>query len=476
MEDKQGVLFSNLFRRPVTAVFDSPQSSSDGGSLLLKACDAALGMTETLASWLRDGRQPGKVVHGVRELLRQRVFAIACGYADGNDASRLRRDPVFKLLAGRDPDQGRDLASQPTLSRFENSIRRRDLLEAAKAFAAAVIERQRRRRKGVKQIVIDFDPTCDPTHGGQQLSLFNHFYDTACYLPLVVFLTFDNEREQYLVCAALRAGNAPAKQGVAGILKRLLPMLREAFPKARLRVRLDAGFAGPELLEAFEREGLEYVMCLAGNPTLKRAAAGLMEPVWKEYEQTGKRPQERYGDCLYGARSWKRRRRGGDAGRPGTAAGAQAEGKPAVRGDQRQGRSAADLPTDLLSARRSGEPHQGTQGGRGDGPGELHEFLCEPVPRAVVGGGLCLAAGVAVAGSGDPLRQDAGGRAATVPAEAGGVGEEFDAAGRAEPAQGGAIRVGVAADCQESGSGADLAEPGADRQRREGEQRGGECP
>ena len=257
MEDKQGVLFSNLFRRPVTAVFDSPQSSSDGGSLLLKACDAALGLTESLASWLRDERQPGKVVHGLRALLRQRVFSIACGYADGNDASRLRRDPVLKLLAGRDPDQGRDLASQPTLSRFENSIRRRDLLEAAKAFAAAVIERQRRRRRGVRQIVIDCDPTCDPTHGGQQLSLFNHFYDTACYLPLVVFLTFDNEREQYLVCAALRAGNAPAKQGVAGILKRLLPMLREAFPQARLRVRLDAGFAGPELLEAFEREGLE---------------------------------------------------------------------------------------------------------------------------------------------------------------------------------------------------------------------------
>ena len=308
MEDKQGVLFSNLFRRPVTAVFDSPQSSSDDGSLLLKVCDAAVGLTESLASWLRDGRQPGKVVHGVRELLRQRVFAIACGYADGNDASRLRRDPVLKLLAGRDPDQGRDLASQPTLSRFENSIRRRDLREAAKAFAAAVIERQRRRR-GVRQIVIDFDPTCDPTHGGQQLSLFSRFYDTTCYLPLVVFLIFDKEREQYLVCAALRAGNAPVKQGLLGILKRLAPMLQEAFPKARLRVRLDAGFARPELLEAFEREGLEYVMCLAGNPTLKRAAAGLMEPVWKEYEQTGKRPQERYGDCLYGARSWKRRRR-----------------------------------------------------------------------------------------------------------------------------------------------------------------------
>ena len=307
MKDKQGVLFSNLFRRSVAAVFDSPQSSSDGGSVLLKACDQALGLTEALACWLRDRRQPGKVVHGLRELLRQRVFSIACGYADGNDASRLRRDPVLKLLAGRDPEQGRDLASQPTLSRFENSIRRRDLLEAAKALAAAVIERWR--RKKVRQIVINVDPTCDPTHGGQQLSLFSRFYDTTCYLPLVVFLTFDNEREQYLVCAALLAGNAPVKQGLLGILKRLLPLLRKAFPKARLRVRLDAGFAGPELLEAFEREGLEYVVCLAGNPTLKRAAAGLMEGVWKEYQQTGKRPSERYGDCLYGARSWKRRRR-----------------------------------------------------------------------------------------------------------------------------------------------------------------------
>ena len=106
MEGKQGVLFSNLFRRPVTAVFDSPQSSSDGGSLLLKACDAALGLTESLASWLRDERQPGKVVHGLRTLLRQRVFSIACGYADGNDASRLRRDPVLKLLAGRGSGAG----------------------------------------------------------------------------------------------------------------------------------------------------------------------------------------------------------------------------------------------------------------------------------------------------------------------------------------------------------------------------------
>ena len=165
-------------------------------------------------------------------------------------------------------------------------------------------------------------------------------------------------------------------------------------------------------------------MCLAGTPTLKQAAAGLMEPVWKEYEQTGKRPAGALRRLFVWSEELEAEASGGDAGRSGLASGAPAEGEPALRGDQRPGGSAQDLPTDLLSARRGGEPYQGTQGGGGDGPGELHEFLCEPVPRAAVGGRLCLAAGVAVAGSGDPLGQDTGGRAATVPAEAGGVGEE----------------------------------------------------
>ena len=132
---------------------------------------------------------------------------------------------------GRDPQSGPALASQPTLSRFENAVRGGELLRWAPAFAAAVIERQRQRRQRARLIVIDCDPTCAPTHGGQQRSLFNSFYDSSCYLPLAAFLTFDNEREQYLVGAALRPGNAPAQQGFVALLKRLLPLLREAFPK-----------------------------------------------------------------------------------------------------------------------------------------------------------------------------------------------------------------------------------------------------
>ncbi len=115
------LLFPELFNRLVVAKFDQRQGSSDGGAILLKAADRRLGLTTALAGCLEDDRQPGKVQHELRELLTQRVMAIACGYADANDAARLASDPVHKLLVGRDPINGADLASQPTLSRFENA-------------------------------------------------------------------------------------------------------------------------------------------------------------------------------------------------------------------------------------------------------------------------------------------------------------------------------------------------------------------
>ena len=121
-------------------------------------------------------------------------------------------------------------------------------MRLSETLSDCVIERHRRRNKRVKRITIDLDPTVDPTHGQQQLTLFNGFYDSWCYLPLAGFLSFDEEPDQYLFCYALRDGHAVAKQGCLGILKRLLPRLRRAFPKAKIRIRLDAGFTGPELL------------------------------------------------------------------------------------------------------------------------------------------------------------------------------------------------------------------------------------
>jgi len=292
----------------VVVKFDQDHASSDGGALLLKSCDQKLKLSEAIASCLDDTRQAGKVRHSLVELLQQRLFGMACGYADGNDAAGLVNDPVFKLLLGRDPLLGDTLASQPTLSRFENSACAGQLLKMGEALADCVIERHRRRKKKVKRITLDFDPTDDPTHGAQQLTFFNWTYDNWCYLPLTGFMTFDAEPEQYLFCYALRAGNVPAKKGLLGILKRLLPKLRNAFGKAKIRIRLDAGFTGPELFEFFETNRMEYVVCMAKNPVLERLAAPLMAR-YREALESGGDASPVYGEARYQARSWSRERR-----------------------------------------------------------------------------------------------------------------------------------------------------------------------
>lgn len=306
---KQSVLFPDLFDKLAVARFDQPQASSDGGAILLKACDRALGLTTALAACLEDGRQPGKVRHELDELLRQRVFAIACGYADTNDAARLADDPIHKLLVGRDAVRGAALASQPTLSRFENAVDARTLYRMGVALAEQVIERHRRRLKGkARCITVDLDPTDDPTHGSQQLSFFNGHYDSWCYLPVAGFITFDEEPEQYLVTYLLRPGNAPATRGAVGLLKRLLERLRQAFPRARLRVRLDGGFASPEIFELLDAQGVKYVVAMARNEVLKRHAEPLMAVARQRAADSGQ-TEHVYGECEYAANSWGQTRR-----------------------------------------------------------------------------------------------------------------------------------------------------------------------
>lgn len=312
MEDdstRQTVLFSDLCGRAVVAKFDQQHGSSDGGAILLKACDERLGLTERLIGSIDDRRQAGKIRHAIGELVRQRLYAIACGYPDGNDASRLASDPIQKLLCGRDPLSGEDLASQPTLSRFENAFDRADLYRMGIGLAETVIERHRRRlKRKVKRITIDLDPTDDPTHGAQQLTFFNGHYDSWCYLPVAGYLTFNEELEQYLFAYVLRPGNATASLGAIGILSRLLPRLRAAFPRARLRVRLDGGYASAEIFAFLERENLEYLVAMAKNKVLQRRAARLMGAARRVSRQS-KRTEHVYGECRYAAGTWPERRR-----------------------------------------------------------------------------------------------------------------------------------------------------------------------
>jgi hypothetical protein len=304
----QTVLFPDLVDRPLTATFDQPHASSDGGAILLKAADRHLGLLAALTATVPDARAPARVTHGVGDLVAQRVFAIACGHPDGNDGDRLADDPIHKLLLGRDPIEGGRLASQPTISRFEHTAAPRMLLAMSHALADTVIARHRRRRRGVRLITIDLDVTEDQTHGAQQLTFFNGFYDHWCYLPLVGTLTFDDEAQQYLVAAILRPGNAAGTAGVVSLLHRLLPKLWRAFPRARLRVRLDAGFATPEIFAHLEAAGVEYVVAMGNNAVLARHAEPYVAPLRPVVAAT-QDTATTYGEAAYQAGTWTTPRR-----------------------------------------------------------------------------------------------------------------------------------------------------------------------
>lgn len=304
---QQSVLFEALTSKPVIASFDQPDSSSDGGALLVKACDERLGLSESLCDCINDTRQSAKVKHTVSDLLRQRVYGLACGYEDGNDATRLIDDPMHRLLLDRDPVDGDPIASQPTISRFENDVDPRSLVKMSYALAETVIARHRE-RIAPRLITIDMDPTDDPTYGQQQLSFFNAHYDNYCYLPMACFLQFDEEPDQYLFAYVLRAGDAPSSFGAVALLSRTIKLLKKEFTQTRIRVRLDGGFATAEVFDFLDEAGVEYVVSMGKNSKLQEYAAALMEKVrWDSYYSG--QTEKAYGECTYEARSWGRERR-----------------------------------------------------------------------------------------------------------------------------------------------------------------------
>lgn len=306
---QQGVLFNDVLNKPLHILFDQPDSSCDGGALLLKAADKRLNLSASLAACLKDKRNPDQLTHSSHDLLRQRVFGIACGYEDCNDAARLSSDPIHRMMLDRDPIEGDELASQPTLCRFENAIDVRSLDKMATALADRVVERHQRRLKGrVRQITIDMDPTDDPTYGQQQLALYNSHYGNWCYLPVACFLSFNNESDQYLFAYVLRPGDAHASYGAIAILKRIIKRLRKAFRGVGIRVRLDGGFAAPEMFEFLEQEKLKYVIAMAKNTTLQEFSEPLMKKARKQSRVSGE-TEHHYGECEYGAQSWDRERR-----------------------------------------------------------------------------------------------------------------------------------------------------------------------
>lgn len=307
----QCVRFPHLGSKPVSVEFDQAHSSSDGGALLLKAVDDELGLTAALADGLRDRRMPGKVRHSIHEFIRQRVFGIALGYPDGNDARGLADDPVHKLCLDRDPIEGLPLASQPTISRFENAACSADLYRMGEALLDCVIARHKRRRRGrrSRRITLDFDPTDDLTHGQQEFSFYRSHYHGYCYLPLIGTLRFDDESEQYLICALLRRGNASAAVGLVSVLRRVFEKLWHHFPGTRLRVRLDGGFGTPEVLDFLEANRAEYVVGYGTTAPLRKQAKKAV----REAERAFRRSHTTvpvYGETMYQTvKTWDHERR-----------------------------------------------------------------------------------------------------------------------------------------------------------------------
>ncbi len=306
----QSVLFPALFSKPVQVVFSETQMSSDGGGLLLKAVDERLGLTQALSDCLRDDRQAGKVKHSLQEAMRQRVFGIALGYPDANDATSLADDPIHKLMLGRDPIDGKRLASQPTISRMENGVGQAELLQMGKVLCEMVLARHKRRLgRKAKTIILDFDPTEDPTHGQQEFTFYHGYYDTYCYLPLIGTVQFNQEKKQHLLCSMLRPGNACAHEGFVAIARRIIEQVRTLFPKARILVRLDGGFGAPKVLDFLEEVGVEFVVGLGNTKPLKRKAGKEMAEARRRFRATGT-PQQVYGETLHKTKTtWPHRRR-----------------------------------------------------------------------------------------------------------------------------------------------------------------------
>jgi hypothetical protein len=266
--------------KPLVLSCDAPHISSDGGVLLLRQVDERLDLTRRFAVLLDDRRAPDRRRHERAEQVRQRVYQIALGYEDCNDADRLRHDPAIQQACGAKTA----LSAQSTLSRWENEVTGAELVRLWRAFEQQYVDAL---DPATPFVVLDIDGTDDPTHGAQQLSMFHGFYDQHMFHPLVVF---DGERGQ-LISALLRKGTTHASKGATTMLVRIIRAIKQRCPHAAVVVRGDSAFAMPHLLDALEQLADElgdvhYVLGLAQNKRLLELAAPWIAQAEAQYVET----------------------------------------------------------------------------------------------------------------------------------------------------------------------------------------------
>jgi hypothetical protein len=255
-------------RKKVVAAFDGGRITSDGGVMLLGAVERQLGIADTLARLISDPRNPAFVTHGVDDILRARILAIACGYEDADDLDALRTDPGFKVACGRLPDSGDDLCSQPTVSRWENAPTRCEVVRMTYAMIDLYCRSYTRPPAAV---TLDIDDTCDVAHGDQQLALFHAHYDERCFLPIHVY----DAATARPVVVLFRPGKTPGGEEIRGHLRRMVRRIRTHWPDTRITIRGDSHYGRREVMAWCEANDLHYIFGLSGNTVLDQ----MVEPI-----------------------------------------------------------------------------------------------------------------------------------------------------------------------------------------------------
>ena len=296
---RDSLAFSRLGPRAVTADRRGGRLTTDAGALLLREVDRRIGLIAALDRCIPDPRRPESITHDQKTLLARRVFGIACGYEDLNDHQTLRRDPAFQALAERPPDPDDPLGSPSTLCRLENRVDRRALVRIAGVLVDQFLAAH---PQPPAALILDFDATDDPVHGHQEGRFFHGYYDHYCFLPLYVFCGAE------LLVAYLRPSKIDAAKHARAVLKLLVKRLRAAWPAVKVTIRADSGFCRWRLMRWCDSQDIGYVLGLAKNPTLLRAARDEIERAERQFRRT-RQPQRHFGSFAYAAGSWDRPRR-----------------------------------------------------------------------------------------------------------------------------------------------------------------------
>jgi len=299
-----GFGFPAICRKKVTAAFDGGRLTSDGGVLLLAQAERAMGIAGRLAGCIADPRDQSRVVHGVADILRARVLAIACGYEDADDLDHLRHDPGFKLAAGKLPGGAIGLASQPTMSRWENAPTTRELVRMMDVTVALYCASY---PVPPAAVTLDIDETVDVVHGGQQLSFWNGHYGERCFLPIHVYDTATGRP----VAMLLRTGKTPSGAEIAGHIRRLHRRIGTHWPDTAITLRGDGHYGRPEIMAWCEANKVDYVFGLPGNRTLHAdpVVVTAADAVCVDRATRALPMLRRYVETSYAAKSW------GDTGR-----------------------------------------------------------------------------------------------------------------------------------------------------------------